>query len=188
MERTDNKILSHKIWRTSPLKVFVTVGFERRPFDRLIMAIEHGIEERKLSSDTFIQIGHSQYLPKTCAYQRFLEFEEIERFVKNADIIIAHAGVGTILLCLNHNKIPILFPRNPKLGEHVDEHQLEFCRTMEKQKRALVAYNSKDLFESVSNYDLLSKTVNYSTNNTNSLSSYLEKILPAPTAQKTKKS
>jgi len=167
------------------LKVFVTVGFEKRPFDRLIMAIEHGIEEGMLPSDIFIQLGHSQYLPKACPYQRFLGFEEMERLVKNSDIIIAHAGVGTILLCLSHNKIPILFPRDSKLGEHVDEHQLEFCRTMEEQKRVLVAYNSKDLFESISNYDFLSKTVNHTTKNSNSLSSYLEKILSGPTTQKT---
>lgn len=173
----DKEILSCKIWRSNPLKVFVTVGFERRPFDRLLMTIDNGIEEGKIPDDTFIQIGHSKYLPRICSYQRFLKFNEMEQKVKNSDIIIAHAGVGTILLCLRHNKIPILFPRDAILKEHVDNHQLEFCRIMEKQKRALVAYHSKDLFEAVSNYDLLSKTVNINSKNADNLSSYLKKIL-----------
>ncbi len=159
------------------MKVFVTVGFERRPFDRLLLTIEKGIEEGKIPSDTFIQIGHSQYLPQVCSYKRFLDFDEMEHQVKNSDIVIAHAGVGTILVCLSHNKIPILFPRDAKLREHVDDHQIEFCRIMEEQKRALVAYNSEDLFETVRNYDLLYRTVNCSCQKTENLSSFLKKIL-----------
>ena len=161
------------------MKIFVTVGFERSPFDRLIKIIDKGILEEKIPSTTFIQTGYSRYMPKNCRYLHFLEFEDMIREVKYSDIIISHGGVGTIVLCFSHNKIPILFPRDPKFQEHVDDHQLDFCRVMDKHKKVLVAYDGHTLLEAVANYHSLLGTIahEHKKPNSNSLSLYLDNLL-----------
>ncbi len=161
------------------MKIFVTVGFERKPFDRLVKIIDQGIMEGKLPWSTFIQAGYSQYTPKNCRYRHFLEFEDMIQEVKYSDIIISHGGVGTIVLCLNQGKIPILFPRDPRYQEHVDDHQLDFCRVMDKHKKALVAYDGHTLLETVANYHSLLGVFDHRRikPNSNSLSLYLDSLL-----------
>ena len=135
--------------------------------------------EGKIPFTTFIQTGYSRYTPKNCRYRRFLEFEDMIREVRYSDIIISHAGVGTIVLCLSYDKIPILFPRYPEFQEHVDDHQLDFCRVMEKHKKGLVAYDGHTLLEAVTNYHSLLEMINprYKKPDSNSLSQYLDKLL-----------
>lgn len=137
------------------MKLFVTVGFEKPPFDRLVRTVDEAVAERRIPHQAFIQVGHGLYLPKACAYERFIGFDEMIRRVNEADVIISHAGVGTLLLCRSLNKVPILFPRNPRFDEHVDSHQLAFCRRMEREKRGLVAYTEEDLIAAVLNYRAL---------------------------------
>lgn len=43
--------------------------------------------------------------------------------MEDADLVIAHAGVGSALMALDHGKCPILLPRKHQYGEHVDDHQ-----------------------------------------------------------------
>ena len=75
--------------------------------------------------------------------------------LRSADVIIAHAGVGTLLQALHKKKIPILYPRRARWGEHVDDHQIMFAQVIEARKRALVAYNPRQLFEVYLAYDRL---------------------------------
>jgi len=65
--------------------------------------------------------------------------------LKNSDLVISHAGAGSIMTTLVNNKPLILVPRLKKYGEVVDDHQLELAREMEKQGRAIVAYDTNDL-------------------------------------------
>jgi UDP-N-acetylglucosamine transferase subunit ALG13 len=41
-----------------------------------------------------------------------------------ADLVIAHAGVGSALTALDEGKTPVLLPRRKAYGEMVDDHQL----------------------------------------------------------------
>ena len=43
--------------------------------------------------------------------------------VKRADLVVAHAGVGSALLALEHNQCPVLIPRTRMRNEHTDDHQ-----------------------------------------------------------------
>ena len=137
------------------MRVFVTLGFERRPFDRLLKAVDTGIELGIIPQDTLVQSGYSNHVPSRCASVAFLSFSEIEAVMRRAEIIVAHAGVGTLLHCLHINKIPILFPRRVSRGEHVDDHQFIFARAIEETRRALVAYDVSQLFQTIDNHERL---------------------------------
>ena len=134
------------------MKVFVTLGFERRPFDRLIKAVDEGIQRGILPKETLVQTGHTRRSVRECPSVDFLAYSDMIEVLQSAEIIIAHAGVGTLLQCLHLRKIPILFPRRAHGKEHVDDHQVKFARVMEERKRALVAYNSEQLYNVFCDY------------------------------------
>ena len=137
------------------MKVFVTVGSEKFPFDRLIRTIDKAVGKHTIPADTFIQTGHSHYLPKFCQWKSFLEFDKMVNFLQESEIIVSHAGVGSALLCLSLERIPLLFPRQSRFGEHIDDHQLDFARRMESQGKVLAAYKEEELIYGICHYQLL---------------------------------
>ena len=137
------------------MRLFATVGAERRSFNRLIKIIDDSVFSNILPKDTFIQIGHSSYKPRVCSFCRFLDYCDMEERIADADVVISHAGMGTVLLCLKNKKTPILFPRKACYREHVDDHQLMFARTMDKEGLALAAFSSGELLKLYSNHKKL---------------------------------
>ena len=61
-----------------------------------------------------------------------LKPEEMKKYIINSSIVITHAGVGTIMECIEHNKDIIVLPRKEENGEHVNNHQEEIAFEMEK--------------------------------------------------------
>ena len=45
--------------------------------------------------------------------------------MKNADLVITHAGTGAIVTAIKNDKLVIAIPRLAKYGEHVDDHQVQ---------------------------------------------------------------
>jgi UDP-N-acetylglucosamine transferase subunit ALG13 len=99
--------------------------------------------------------------------------------VKTADIIIAHGGVGTFLLCQRLGKPPILFPRVSRLREHVDDHQIEFTKTMMRRRMALAAFDEEGLWKAYRDYQSLSAdlVMDVATDIRSGLSGHLNLIL-----------
>lgn len=159
--------------------IFLTVGMEGFSFDRLLKSMDEGIRTCEIRKTVFAQTGNSQYVPKLFKYCKFLSFGEMVEFIRKADIIVAHAGVGSTLLCLNLQKIPILFPRRVNLREHLDNHQLEFARQMERVGKVLVAYDEQELVSKVKNYKRLINKLNKQgkPSNRESLLSFLKSII-----------
>ena len=50
--------------------------------------------------------------------------EEMATAIREADVVVAHAGTGIALMALENGKSPLLVPRRAMHGEHVDDHQL----------------------------------------------------------------
>lgn len=136
------------------MKAFVTVGFERMPFDRLIRGIDDLVMEGILSETTLVQRGHTPYVPEHCRCVNFLNFEEMVSAIQECDVVISHAGVGTILLCHDLGFRPIVVPRRGDLREHVDNHQMEFGRVMSAEQIVFLAEHTKFLGEMLANKDL----------------------------------
>lgn len=137
------------------MKVLVTVGFEKHAFDRLLRTVDDCVERKILPDDLLLQIGNSQHLPKHGAYQRFMYPREMKKAVAEADLIIAHGGVGTVLSCLIQGKVPVIFPRSARFREHVDDHQVHFTKIMEKHHKVIAAYSPEELYNAVQHYAVL---------------------------------
>jgi UDP-N-acetylglucosamine--N-acetylmuramyl-(pentapeptide) pyrophosphoryl-undecaprenol N-acetylglucosamine transferase len=55
---------------------------------------------------------------------------ELMQAMREADVVVTHAGVGSALAVLEAGKIPLLVPRRLSLGEHVDDHQIQLAREL----------------------------------------------------------
>ncbi|GAA5021895.1 glycosyltransferase [Terrabacter aeriphilus] len=56
--------------------------------------------------------------------------DEMRQAVETADLVIAHAGVGSALSALDAGLCPVLLPRRAARGEHVDDHQLYIAQAL----------------------------------------------------------
>ena len=124
--------------------IFVTVGTERFPFDRLVRSVDQAAEQLK-GERVFMQLGAGQYLPRHCSWKRFLSFEEMLDCIREARLVVAHAGAGTILTCLKEGKKPLVMPRRCNQREHVDDHQLTLSRRMAELGYVWLAENSEEI-------------------------------------------
>jgi len=122
-------------------KIFVTVG-STYPLDRLIKE-SNKFDTKKF--EIFAQIGESAFEPKNIKWTKFLDYDKLQEKIKWADVIISHAGIGTIIDCLSQKKQLILFPRLKKYGEAVDDHQIEICKAFEKKYNIKWPKNEKGL-------------------------------------------
>lgn len=105
--------------------IFVTVGSQKFPFNRLLKEIDRLIECGIIKDEVIAQIGYSDYLPKNYKYVQFIDRDVFENYEQMADIVITHGGTGAIVGALKKNKKVIAVPRLKKYGEHVDNHQLQ---------------------------------------------------------------
>lgn len=103
--------------------IFVTVGTEL-PFDRLIRAVDDWAGETGRGGDVFAQIGHGAYEPENVAWRPMLTGSDFRRLFASADLIVSHAGMGTILAALEDDRPLVVVPRRADLREHRNDHQL----------------------------------------------------------------
>ena len=107
------------------LKIFVTLGtvhqyeFPRiielvnsiiRPDDQLVWQIGN-LKDMNLQGEVFKELTHLDFVT----------------YLNVSDVVISHAGVGSVLSILDSGKFPILIPRLAEHGEHIDNHQLEIA-------------------------------------------------------------
>lgn len=136
--------------------IFVTVGTHEQPFDRLLKEMDRLVETGVIAEEVFIQSGYTDYEPKHCKWSKLLPYSDMERYVKEARIVITHGGPSSFIMPLQVGKTPIVVPRQEKYGEHVNDHQLNFALEVEKrQKNILVVENIADLADTITNYHTL---------------------------------
>jgi UDP-N-acetylglucosamine transferase subunit ALG13 len=107
--------------------IFVTVGTGGIAFDRLIEAAADLDASRE---PLVVQHGASRLRPPAAVCHEFLPFDEMQTLMRLARVVIAHGGVGSVVLALLHGKRPIVVPRRKHFSEAVDDHQLGFARRL----------------------------------------------------------
>jgi UDP-N-acetylglucosamine transferase subunit ALG13 len=122
--------------------ILATVGMQL-PFDRLIRLID--VIAPELSCPVIAQIGEGRYRPANMEWQRSLRPSEFERLSRAATVIVAHAGIGTVLTARRLRKPLVLFPRREALGEHRNDHQVATARAMTGRPGIGVALHGAEL-------------------------------------------
>ena len=108
--------------------ILFTVGYQM-PFDRMLSIIDDWSGDHP-DVEVFGQIGPSSMVPKNMEYVDFLTPPAYAKLLKRADLIVAHAGTGTIVTALVEEKPIIIFPRHGDLGETRNDHQITYCERL----------------------------------------------------------
>jgi beta-1,4-N-acetylglucosaminyltransferase len=112
--------------------IFVTVGNYFADFSRLIKKVDE--ISPQIAREIVIQRGHSRYRPSNAKYFDFVPFNTAAEYIKSSELVISHAGIGTIILCKEHGIPLIILPRRKKYKEHMNDHQMEIAQMLAKKK------------------------------------------------------
>lgn len=148
--------------------IFVTVGTHEQQFNRLIEEIDRLKGDGIIEDEVVIQTGFSTFEPKHCKWSKLIPYEKMEANVKKAKIVITHGGPASFIAPLQIGKIPIVVPRQKKYGEHVNDHQLDFCKAVEERMgNIIVVEDVKTLCDVIMGYAEICKEkagMNFSSN------------------------
>jgi beta-1,4-N-acetylglucosaminyltransferase len=112
--------------------IFVTVGTTR--FDDLVRTVDRLAPD--YDEEVLCQIARGDYLPSNCQYFRFAP--TLEPYLRNADLIIGHGGLGTVMEAIRLGK-PFIGVSNPDrpdlhqdeiLGECAARGHIVWCREL----------------------------------------------------------
>jgi len=124
--------------------IFATLGTHHDPFPRLIEGLE-ALDGSRL----VVQHGHSPAPARAAETVPFLPVADMIERIQTADVVVTHAGVGSILTCVRHGHTPLVVPRQHSLGEHVDDHQVELTRALAKDGKVIPVWDVAELPELV---------------------------------------
>ena len=114
--------------------IFVMLGTQNNSFQRLLEEVDKLISKHIIKEEVVVQAGYTQYQPK-CEKMKIIDFmprEELDTYEQNANFIITHGGVGSIITSLEKGKKVIAVPRLHQYGEHVNNHQTEIVEKFNK--------------------------------------------------------
>ncbi len=115
--------------------IVYTLGTIIFPFDRAITWLQILLEKEIIGEQVLLQHGStsaanlSHPLLKSVAS---LTSNEMYDAVKQATLVISHAGQGSTRMLTEMGAPFVLLPRLKRYKEHVDDHQLLFARAVEK--------------------------------------------------------
>lgn len=126
--------------------IFVTVGTQL-PFDRLIREVDRLASEVGL--EVFAQTGNCSYKPRSIRWEMFVSPGDFEMHMEQANLLISHAGVGSILAAQRFGKPIVICPRFANLGEHRNDHQVATCKQLIGRPGITVAFEMDKLRASI---------------------------------------
>jgi UDP-N-acetylglucosamine transferase subunit ALG13 len=122
---------------------FVSVGNAHQSFDRMLRMVKNVMP--KLPQPVTVQFGHTQFASSECERISFLPMDAFLTRMRQAELVIVHAGAGSVIHAIATGKVPVVVPRRKHLLEHIDEHQVEFALALAGELKAVVAMEDADL-------------------------------------------
>lgn len=109
-------------------KVVVSLGTYRGyPFTRLVRRL---LDIIPAEAEILWQTGDTDVSEFGIDGHYAIPERELSEAMREADVVVAHAGVGTALAAFEVGKCPVLVPRRFSLGEHVDDHQIQIAEEL----------------------------------------------------------
>jgi len=123
--------------------IFATCGSSPAPFDRMMTALA------ALPADN-LHVQHGPATPPPCNQaDDFVPFGRMVELIESADVVVSHAGVGSIMCALRAGHVPIVFPRLKRYAETVDDHQAELAEALQQRGNVIVVWTPEELASAV---------------------------------------
>lgn len=117
-------------------KAVVTVGTqEGYTFDRLLDAVVPLLSD---VDEVLWQVGPQDVSRWGINGRDRVPHSELNNAIAEADVVIAHSGTGSAISAFEMGKCPILVPRLAQHGEHIDDHQVQIAREMQRRGLAFM--------------------------------------------------
>ncbi|NTW90436.1 MAG: exopolysaccharide biosynthesis protein [Erysipelotrichaceae bacterium] len=125
--------------------ILVTLGTQDKSFVRLLEALEKQCESGLILDEIIVQSGYTKFDSKYMKLIPYFSQDELDQYRQNAQCIITHGGVGSILDGCRYGKKIIGVARLKEFKEHINDHQIEICEQFSKDGYILYAENLEDI-------------------------------------------
>ena len=122
---------------------FISLGNAKQSFSRMLKVIDDVMCH--LPKPIIIQSGHTFFESNVAKVYRFMTADDFKKYIKNSEIIIIHAGAGSIINAIKQGKTPLVMARSKKYNEHVNNHQFELLNKMMELNKVLGFDNPETL-------------------------------------------
>ena len=119
-------------------RAVVSLGTHRFPYPELVRRVRQLLPAEE--TDVYWQLGGTPDtwgLPGRVVTQTTSDVLDAE--IRDADVLVGHAGVGLALTALSLGKVPVMVPRRRARREHTDDHQAELARELGRRGLAVTA-------------------------------------------------
>lgn len=155
--------------------VFVCLGTQDKPFDRLLKMVEEAIEEGAIQEEVIAQIGTTKYQGNKIKTFQFCDSEQMDQYIQEASLVITHGGTGSIIGALKAGKKVIAVSRLQKYKEHTNDHQLQIISQFTQTGYILECKDGEKLSSVISQLDSFTPAVFVS--NTENVLAYLKEYI-----------
>ena len=109
--------------------ILVLLGTQNNSFHRLLEEVQKNIDNGNIQEEVIVQKGYTNFSSNEMTIYEQLPLDEIKKLIDNADLVITHGGVGSIINSIQKGKKVIAVPRLKKYKEHVNDHQLDIVKS-----------------------------------------------------------
>ncbi len=113
--------------------ILVVLGTNDKPFTRLLKAVEDAVRSGDITDEVLVQAGFTHYESDCMKIIDYIDQETFAEALANADLLITHGGVGTIMTGLQQGKTILAAARLNAYGEHVNDHQTQLLEAFEEK-------------------------------------------------------
>lgn len=129
--------------------ILVLLGTQNNQFKRLLQEIEKCIDNGIINQRVVVQAGFTKFKSDKMKIFDLKPKEVIDNLVDEAEFIITHGGVGSIIMALKKNKKVIAVPRLSEFSEHVNNHQRQIVEIFNEKGYILGVQNMEDLADAI---------------------------------------
>lgn len=122
--------------------ILVLLGTQNQSFSRLI---DEATKLYKFDNEIYVQAGNTEYESEILNIFSFMENTKLNELYLRADVIITHAGAGSMIQAIKNNKKTIVCPRLTKYGEHLNDHQIELANKFNERNYVEVLNDGDDI-------------------------------------------
>ena len=139
--------------------ILVLFGTQQNEFTRLLQKIEELIDSGIIKDKIVVQAGYTKYETNKMEIFDIISKETLSKLVDDADIVITHGGIGSIIMSLEKHKKVIAVPRLHEFNEHVNDHQKQIVRVFSEKGYLIGIQNVDDLSEALEKIKIFEQNI-----------------------------
>ena len=125
--------------------ILVTLGTQDKSFVRLLKALEEHLTAGRIQTPITVQSGYTTFKSEHMTIVPYFSQDALDHVRQEADIILTHGGVGSLLDGLRLQKVVVGVARLKRFKEHINDHQVEILEQFEREGYILWCRNLDEL-------------------------------------------